>query len=70
MLEEWLRKGAQPSDAVRRILDWSATAVADSSDGEPAESGETVSEVEDSAADDVALDDESSESSEGESSAA
>ena len=64
--EEWLRKGAQPSDAVRRILDWSATAVADSSDGEP---GEAISEAEDSAADNVAVGDESSESSEGESSA-
>ena len=67
--EEWLRKGAQPSDAVRRILDWSATAVADSSDGEPTEPGEAISEAEDSAADNVAVGDGSSESSEDESSA-
>ena len=66
--EEWLRKGAQPTDAVRRILDWSATAVADSSDGEPAESTEATSEVEDLVSEGVLAADESSEL-EGESSA-
>ena len=38
-VQEWLRKGAQPTDAVRRILEWSAANAVDEDAGDgPAES--------------------------------
>ena len=57
--EEWIRQGAQPTDAVRRILDWSATAAAVSEDAAPDGSSEAVPEAEETVGVEVQTDDES-----------
>ena len=65
--QEWISQGAQPTDAVQRILDWSATAVADGEEGDQSDAYQEGLETEETVDAAIPADDESA-ASEGESS--